>query len=325
MKYLFLTFIASSLLLSSCEDKTTDTVDASEVLTEYLKTSSMDLADVIGTKGTATFFVMGAPADGNLDAKWIMDIRSAADFAKGHIVGANNVAFPDILSSAANADKPILVVCYTGQTACFATTLLRLYGYESTQALKWGMSGWNSEFSAKWDNSVADIVDGNPNWSYASAPSNSVYELPSFNNLAVEGVSLLKERVEAVVAEGFKTVSASDVLTTPSDYQVNNFFSEAHYNLFGHIKDANRINPLLLTDGSIKGLNPDAKVVTYCYTGQTSAVVTAFLRVLGYDAHSLSFGMNALSNNNAGWGTPEDAVTNQWGVDSKPKSLSTVK
>jgi filamentous hemagglutinin family protein len=34
--------------------------------------------------------------------------------------------------------------------------------------------------------------------------------------------------------------------------------------------------------------------VIYCYTGQTSAYLTGYLRVLGYDARSLLFGANGM-------------------------------
>lgn len=38
----------------------------------------------------------------------------------------------------------------------------------------------------------------------------------------------------------------------------------------------------------------DKSVVIYCYTGQTSAFTTAYLRILGYDAKSLLFGTNGM-------------------------------
>jgi len=36
-------------------------------------------------------------------------------------------------------------------------------------------------------------------------------------------------------------------------------------------------------------------IVVYCYTGQTSAQVTAYLRMLGYDAKSLLYGFNGFA------------------------------
>ncbi len=320
-KYLIYTllfaFVATSLFTGCKEDPCDcNEVVAFDVLTEHLQAIDMDLNHVIKNANDQKF-VMGAPADGNLSSKYIMDIRGAADFATGHIDGAVNVAFKDILTSAASASKPILVVCYTGQTACYATSLLRLYGHHDAQALKWGMSGWNPTFD-KWTPNIANIADGHSNWTNAAAIANQTFGNPTINSSTTSGAALLKERVEAVVAEGFKGVAPADVLDSPSNYFINNYFSEADHTGFGHIDGAYRVLPLGITDGSIFNLDPSEQVVTYCYTGQTSAVITAFLRVLGYDAYSLKFGMNGLYNSNSAWSA------NQWGGDSNPKNLDYV-
>jgi len=117
-----------------------------------------------------------------------------------------------------------------------------------------------------------------------------------------------------------KTVKGQDVLDNPGDYFVNNFFNANDYSAFGHVANAYRINPFHLADNTYKGHNSSGKVVTYCYTGQTSAVITAYLRVLGYDAYSLLFGMNGLYHSNDAW------KSNQWGVGSSvPKDLPLIK
>ena len=100
---------------------------------------------------------------------------------------------------------------------------------------------------------------------------------------------------------------------------INNYFSETDYTGFGHITGAQRILPLTLAGGEYTNLDADAKIVTYCYTGQTSAVITACLNVLGYDAYSLTFGMNGLNHSSSQWSS------NQWSVDSKTKGLPTVQ
>ncbi len=323
-KYIFYTLflaLVASISFTGCKyddqcDCSEDGQDSYEVLTTYLKSIDMDIDHVL-TNADGQKFVMAAPADGDLSSKYIMDIRSAADFAAAHIEGAHNVAFADILTSAASADKPILMVCYTGQTACYATSLLRLYGYEDTQALKWGMSGWNSQFD-KWTPNCKELTDAN-NWT-ASVSSPGSFDAPDWSGSATDGASLLQERVEAVVAAGFKTAKGSDVLGSTSSYYVNNFFSEAHYEGFGHVNGAVRVSPLLIDDCS--NLDPDSKVVTYCYTGQTSAVITAYLNVLGFDAYSLLFGINGMSHTNSFWDA--GGVTNHWGYDSNPKDLPTV-
>jgi rhodanese-related sulfurtransferase len=45
----------------------------------------------------------------------------------------------------------------------------------------------------------------------------------------------------------------------------------------------------------LKTLSTEKPVVVYCYTGQTSSHVAAFLRVVGYDAKSLLYGANGMN------------------------------
>lgn len=314
--------IIPTLFLTSC-DKGDDTsviqTPAETLLTEYMLSANLDLP-TIDTSLDGAKFVAGPPStEADLPAflaKYhIIDIRSAADYGTKHIAGAKNVEFKNILAEGAAAGaKPVLIVCYTGQTACYATALMRMYGYKNTQALKWGMSGWNPDTAGSWNGNIGNSAEGHANWSTANAPANQVFSKPSLTSLATTGEAILKKRVEEVVAAGFKTVKGSDVLATPTNYFINNFFSSTDYTSFGHIKGAYRIQPLSIADNSVLNLDPNAKVVTYCYTGQTSAVITAWLRVLGYDAYSLTFGMNGFYNNNTAW------TSNKWGP-TVPKNL----
>lgn len=318
-------------LFTSCDrgdDPTSDTVATPKftLLKEYMVQNGYDINKILKNSDDEKF-VVGAPAEADLDAfldkYYIMDIRQPDAFNSARIEGAVNVAFANILTEAPNAGtKPILVVCYSGQTACYATALLRMYGYKHTQALKWGMSGWNPNTAGSWNNNIDTFANGHANWSYGPAPANVVYTNPTLATSLSDGGAILKQRVEEIVAAGFgpATVSSSDVLSNPSGYFINNYFSEADYAGFGHITGAYRILPLILGDDTYLGLDPaaNAKVVTYCYTGQTSAVMTACLRVLGYDAYTMTFGMNGMYNDNPAWST------NQWGVDSNPKNLPVI-
>ena len=325
--YLLMLLVVPAFLFTGCkDDETTD--PAFDILKTYLIDENMDIDKIIlyhdDAAGTDIKFVTGAPVAEDLDAflasHYILDIRGASDFAAGHIDGAINVAFADILTAAADAGgTQILIACASGQTACYAAALLRLYGYPKAQALKWGMSGWNAATAGPWNGNVGNTADGHANWTFDAAPANVVYDAPDFDGASDDGATLLQERVEAVVAAGFKVETNANVLVTPADYFINNYFSETDYTGFGHINGAVRILPLLLADESVMGLDPDGKVVTYCYTGQTSAVVTAYLNVMGYDAYSLLFGMNGM------WNTNPAFVGNQWGFDSNPKDLPLVQ
>jgi rhodanese-related sulfurtransferase len=321
-------FIIPTFILTSCDEGEVPEINITptfSTLKNYMINNDLDIPDILMSPTGVNFVQPAPPTEADVPAflakYYIIDIRSAEAYAANHIEGAKNVPFSNILQEGAAAgSKPVLVVCYTGQTACYATALLRLYGFPNTQALKWGMSGWNPDTAASWNNSIGDVGVGTK-WSYNSEPSSLVFSDPSIASLSQDGATILKSRVELAVQEGFKTVKNTDVIGNPNNYFINNYFNSTDYTSFGHITDAYRILPITLADNSYKGLDPaaNAKVVTYCYTGQTSAVITACLRVLGYDAYSLTFGMNGLYHSNTAW------KSNQWGVGSSvPHNLPLV-
>lgn len=82
----------------------------------------------------------------NPDAIMVLDIRSEEDFEKGHIEGAINVPFKKVGDNYDKLpnNKPIYVICYTGQTAGITTAMLRVAGYNAI-SLSRGMTGWDGE------------------------------------------------------------------------------------------------------------------------------------------------------------------------------------
>ena len=323
-----------ALFLSSCdrgEDLNPENPIVEPAFTTmktYMLDNDLDLSNVLSGPGGEVKFVAGAPAEENLAAflaKYsILDIRNAEAFNSGHIQGAKNVAFADILKEADAATKQVLVVCYTGQTACYATGLLRLAGHRNAQSLKWGMSGWNPATATSWNNNTGDEANGHTNWSFSKAPAVQIHDDPFIDIISTDGAEILRQRVATVIANGFKTAKGTDVLNSPQNYFINNYFAEGDYGDFGHITDgAYRIKEELKLEGDgYRELDSDknTQVITYCYTGQTSAVTTAWLNVLGYNAYSMTFGMNGIYHSNAAW------KTNQWGVGSSvPKNLPLVQ
>lgn len=314
----FLFAFVATFTFTGCKKDDTPAVEVNEyaLLSDQIKSSSLDLDKMLSS------LVLFPAAETDVATKYIIDLRSATDYAAGHIANAVNVEFKNILSEASKAAaKPILVVCYTGQTSTYAVTLLRLYGYSDASALKWGMSGWNATFD-KWTANCKDLKT-DANWN-VDIVANITFESPKLVTGLTTGSEILKKRVEFVVAAGFKSITPADILANPSNYFINSYISAAHYAGFGHIKGSYRINPLLITDGTINNLDPSKKIVSICYTGQTSGCITAWLNVLGYDAYSLLWGLNGLSYTNPFWTTPV-VITNHWGFDSKSKTFTTVK
>jgi rhodanese-related sulfurtransferase len=299
--FLMAAFLIAAVAITGCKKDENPEFDGQKALREYLVAQNLDLNTILSG------FVMDTPNDvAEVAGKYIIDVRTQAEFAAGHIANAHRVDLADLLTEAAKADKPILVVCKSGQTATHAVALLRLSGYPDAKALKWGMSRWHADFDI-WSANIASIADGHTNWTTDPAPANLTYEYPKFTSTSTDPVEILKERIALILSEGFKTVTPDAVIENPSNYFINNYFPEADYLGFGHIKGAFRINPLLIGEGQMNFLNPEKQIVTYCYTGQTSAAITAYLRVIGYDkAISMMWGMNRLFNSHSYW------TSNKW-------------
>lgn len=74
-----------------------------------------------------------------------VDIRSAEDYAKGHIAQARSVPLDQIDARAQSLpkNKPLIVVCATGRSAGGAVSSLKAKGLENVVALSGGMQAWH--------------------------------------------------------------------------------------------------------------------------------------------------------------------------------------
>lgn len=286
-----------ALALTSCKDDNNNPdLQEFETLTAYMAQNNLDLSNVLdGWVKAATTDIVD-PADNSIPGFYVMDIRSAEDFELGHIPGAKNVAAANALEAAeaANGQK-ILVVCYTGQTAARVTGLLRLMKYEA-YSLKWGMAGWNPFFEAKWATNAGDY--DSPNWLTTGEPTpKKEFGEPTLNTGEANGADILEARVKAALQRTPDAtawgVKKDAVLSNPGDYFINNMWPIASWDEFGYIAGAYRLNEDLSLTG-LKYVDPNATVVTYCYTGQTSAIINAWMEVLGYNVKSLMFGANSI-------------------------------
>ncbi len=303
MNYAMILALVPTLLFTSCKKDPPPVVatDYYAVMTSYMAANGMDLSDMI-----ASGWVKPASAVVDVDNGFtipdyhVFDIRSADDFADGHIPGAINVTAANAISAAASYnDKPILVVCYTGQGAGHTVVALRLSGYSDATVLKWGMAGWNPKFEGSWAaNSGHDngnIAIGNSNWVTSASPAVGSFETPTWTANSEDGAGILAERVATLVSGGFKAVSSSSVLASPANYQIFNYWPESDYTAFGHFDGAFQYQNLTITSGGLSAVDPAATSAVYCYTGQTSSMITAWLNVLGYNATSIKFGVNSLN------------------------------
>ena len=189
------------------------------------------------------------------------------------------------------------MVCYTGQTASYATSGLQMMGYTNVYAMKWGMCSWNKKFSDKWlSNAKSDLAD---QLSVDSGTKGKKGTLADFECKKTSGEEILDTRVSKLFNDGFKkgAISIDDIMASPSDYYIINYWGAKHYNM-GHLEGAVQYTPKdsLNLAADLLTLPTDKTIVVYCFTGQHSAFVTAYLRLLGYDAKSLKYGANSFMN-----------------------------
>ena len=299
VKLLMLSILCVTLLFSSCTKD--DPINEAQVLVEYLESPDSPLMkDYVSTDMPAIITASDVNTLNQTGQVYIMDIRSAADYATGHIKNSVNVAAADVLTHIEAIDltpyTKVAVVCYSGQTAAWATCLLRIMGYDKVYSMKWGMCSWHTDFAGSWPSNVSNSHA--TQFTGTATAKGAAGELPVLTTGMETGQEILEARVNAVLAEGFgeAKVSKTDVFGAPANYYVANYWSEAHYTDPGHIPGAIQYTPKasMSITADLKTLPTDKPVVVYCYTGQTSANLAAYLRVLGYDAKSLLFGANGM-------------------------------
>lgn len=299
-RILFLSVICTLMVVTSCQ-KDEVSIDETEVLVEYLEGTSNHLGkDYVNTDMPSLISASELYTLNVAQQAYVIDIRSAADFNTGHIPGAHNVAVSDIFTHLETANlagvSKIAIACYSGQSAAWATMLLRLSGIDNVFSLKWGMSSWHVDFATPWQSKTSN-ANATQFVSTATAKAEPG-DLPEINTGFETGEEILAARTAAVLAEGFSpaTITGATVFANPSNYYIVNYWPEAQYTTPGHIPGAVQYTPKqsIKLAADLKTLPTDKPVVIYCYSGQTSANLAAYLRLLGYDARTLLFGTNGM-------------------------------
>lgn len=79
----------------------------------------------------------------------ILDVRSPADFATGHIRDAKNIPLKELKARIAELDKfkarPVIVVCAKGLQSAKATAQLKKEGYTEAASLLGGLDAWQAQ------------------------------------------------------------------------------------------------------------------------------------------------------------------------------------
>lgn len=301
-KFWMLSLLFAAFLLTSCE-KDEEAVNESQVLAEYLESADSPYGkDFVNTDMPTIMPASEVKTLNETGQVYIIDIRAAADFALGHIANAHNVALADIVTHIEGVDltpyTKVAIVCYTGQTAGFATSILRLLGYEKAFSMKWGMCAWHVDFAGKWNTAISNGNAYASQFTATATEKAAKGDMPVLSTGKTTGQEILEARAAALLTEGFTpaTVSNQVLFGNLSGYYIVNYWPADQYADPGHVPGAIQYTPKesMKFAVDLTTLPAATPVAVYCYTGQTSAFLTAYLRLLGYDAKSVLFGTNAM-------------------------------
>jgi rhodanese-related sulfurtransferase len=300
--YLLLSVLFAFLVVfNSCEKDKVDPINEAEVLATYLESAQSPIGkDFVNTDLPTVMGATELQTLNNAGQVYIIDIRAAADFAAGHIQNAKNVAIGDVFTHLAGVSNlssysKIAIVCYSGQSAGFLVSLLRLTGNNKVFSLKWGMSSWNSFFKS-WTNNIGNSRAAT--FTATASEKAAKGDLPTISTGKTDPKEILDARVAAVLTEGFgaASISHTTLYSNLSNYYIINYWPLNIYTTPGHIPGAIQYTPkeTIKLAADLKTLPTNKTIVVYCFTGQTSAYLVAYLRLLGYDAKSLLYGTNGM-------------------------------
>lgn len=229
----------------------------------------------------------------NLDAFLIIDIRSAADFEAGSIPGSYHSAWAQVgaIMEKIPRNRPVIITCYSGQTAGQAVGALRLAGFTNVQSMTYGINlGWTGRAGLTLD---ATGMNAAAQLNNVSAPQDEKEEIVW---------DAVKNYFERIATEGNKLIQNLDLYdalqANPNAFIVYDIRRKDDFDA-GHIEFSNHSAWAEFGD-VLDTLPKDRPVVVACYSGQTSGQTVGILRTMNYDAYSLIFGVRD------GWVDRED-------------------
>ncbi|MCE5236122.1 MAG: rhodanese-like domain-containing protein [Clostridiaceae bacterium] len=211
------------------------------------------------------------------EALFLLDIRSADDYAAGHVKGAYSAAWGEDLAAKVAylpKDAVVYVYCYTGQTAGQTIALMRMLGINAISV----QSGFNSAVSTV--EGFDAYVDTTPNELVNAGAAFDPFllgEVQKYFNGIADNASYKMSLEDSLAAVQAGTVTVLDIRKA-EDFAA------------GHIEGAINIPFGQGMQEKFSEL-PAGKLLVTCYSGQTAGQTTAVLRMLGYDAVSMHLGM----------------------------------
>ena len=221
----------------------------------------------------------------------ILDIRSAEDYAKGHVKGAINLPYGVDVAKALEkipTDIPVYVYCYSGQTASQTMFLLRLAGKQAMNVSGGFDKGISKEENAEEYLTTEAAEFGKETYAVDEDIKAAIEQY--YKNVAKETEyaknNMSPKALKELTEQGSEEIYVVD-LRSAEDYAK------------GHIEGAVNLPYGKGMQKEFDKLPTDKTLVLQCYSGQTASQTMAALRIKGYNAYNLSGGMGA--EGGSGW------------------------
>lgn len=251
------------------------------------------------------------------DSVVIIDVRRSSDYLDGHIEGALNISSSLLFDSltALNTGRTIVLISGTGEASAYYTFLLRVAGLNNVFTLNFGMGSWNNYFAKVWLDRLRDYPEASA-FTTEIKEKDSLHQLPDpglDRDKSIEESMLLK--IKDMIASGFTeetnsnpsiaSVYFDDVADELHKYHIICAGPRVLYYsyLLGTYHLNNSMNYLTfpyLSDfrstSYLQSLPDKQQILVYSGSGQESAFITAYLRLLGYNASSILLGCNNFSH-----------------------------
>ncbi|MFO8053716.1 MAG: rhodanese-like domain-containing protein [Bacteroidales bacterium] len=247
------------------------------------------------------YFIFAPEVYNHLDSNYlIIDLRDTAEYEQRHIANSVNIPLSGLLDYMENRIHPpafekIVLVCNMGAVSIMGAMGLKYLGYDNVYPLKNGLSSWseaiaNDYWEKHTSNEFLHTLETTPNAKDQAGP------YPVIESKHDKGYDILRERIDSVFAGDYTDyfVYLEDVKQAPDSWYLITYWPDSRYES-GHFPGGIQYKPRhsLHPEKYLNTLPADKPIVVQCYSGNHSAFVSFFLRVLGYDARSFNYGANA--------------------------------
>lgn len=215
----------------------------------------------------------------NPGAVFWVDLRSADDYAAGHVPGAVNIPYGKMGENwgVLPANKQIIFQCYSGQTSAQVTSLAQMLGFNAMSFRGGFKFGWPADIdqAAYFTTEATDL----PAAVTPDLDEKGQILWDAAVDYFVEGQNFIigAEELNALVEDNPDAIMVLDI-------RQEDVYTE------GHIPGA-VFMPFKTVGQNLDQLSKTKPIYVTCYTGQTAGITIAMLRVAGFNAISLSRGM----------------------------------